>query len=233
MQVATIDQISRLAERIILETENLSPERKKKRIVDEVYELLVLAYIFGIDRVLGDIQRYEEEHEVPEEERERIRRQIQEAVQSTSDEDRQEALRRIGEDTSDIPVSVPELYETIYKPVAGETFEERLEKRLREGTLDTETLKRIMETDYHRCEETGAYNTAIHYGNATGTTPYKIWRTMKDDRVRDQHWWAEGQMVPIDGLFTMPDGSQAPYPGMFGVPDQDCNCRCWVAFTFK
>ena len=233
MQVATIDQISRLAERIILETENLPPERKKKRIVDEVYELLVLAYIFGIDRVLGDIQRYEEEHEVPEEERERIRRQIQQAAQSTSDEDRQEALRRIGEDTSEIPVSVPELYETIYKPVAGETFEERLEKRLREGTLDTETLKRIMETDYHRCEETGAYNTAQRYAEETGTVPYKIWQTMQDERVRETHWYIQGNEVPMSDRFYTFDGDSARFPGDFENVENNANCRCWLQYTFR
>ena len=219
MQLATIDQISILAERVIRRTENMTAERKKKEIVDEVYELLILAYLFGTERAAGDIRQYEEEQQEAQPEN-----PSQASAQDFAEMPSQEA---------EIKYSPQEMYEAIYKPVAGETFEERIDRRLREGTLDKETLKRIMETDYHRCEETGAYNTAVNYGNEIGKTPYKIWRTMQDERVRDQHWWSEGQTVPIDGLFTMPDGSQAPYPGMFGIPDQDCNCRCWVAYTFK
>lgn len=219
MQLATIDQISILAERVISETENLPAEQKKKRIIDEVYELLILAYLFGTERAAGDIRQYEEEQ--------------QEAQSENPSQTSAQDFVGMPSQEAEIKYSPQEMYEAIYKPVAGETFEERIGRRLREGTLNEETLQRIMETDYHRCEETGAYNTAVRYGNEIGKTPYKIWRTMQDERVRDQHWWSEGQTVPIDGLFTMPDGAQAPYPGMFGIPDQDCNCRCWVAYTFR
>jgi hypothetical protein len=206
MKLATIDELTVLAERIIAETEDLPQEQKRKKVIDEVYEILVIAYILGVDRVqTQDIEN-------------------RPYTASESAEPQQ---------TENVPYDTESLYNALYRSVGGQTFEQRITERIQDGTLDKETLKRILETDYHRMEETGAYDRAMAYAKETGQTPYKVWRTMHDERVRDQHWWSEGQTVPIDGLFTMPDGSQAPYPGMFGIPDQDCNCRCWVAYTFR
>ena len=195
MQLATIDQISILAEQVISETENLPAEQKKKRIIDEVYELLILAYLFGTERAAGDIRQYEEEQ--------------QEAQSENPSQTSAQDFAEMPSQEAEIQYSPQEMYEAIYKPVAGETFEERIDRRLREGTLDKETLKRIMETDYHRCEETGAYNTAQQFAKESGTKPYKIWRTMADDRVRETHWSIHGVEVPMEDRFYTFDGESA------------------------
>ena len=219
MQLATIDQISILAERVISETENLPAEQKKKRIIDEVYELLILAYLFGTERAAGDIRQYEEEQ--------------QEAQSENPSQTSAQDFAEMPSQEAEIQYSPQEMYEAIYKPVAGETFEERIDRRLREGTLDKETLKHIMETDYHRCEETGAYNTAQQFAKESGTKPYKIWRTMADDRVRETHWYIHGNEVPIEDRFYTFDGDSARFPGDFSLPENNISCRCWLGYTFR
>lgn len=225
MRLATIDELHRLAERVLAETAEMPAEQKKKQIVDEVYEMLVLAYIFGSDRVLGDIELFEEENDIPQERREEIRREMLRETGGVPQE--------TAENTPKIPVSAQELYETIYKPIAGETFEERIDRRLREGALDSGTLGRILETDYHRCEETGAYNTAKGYGKASGREPYKIWRTMQDNRVRETHWYIDDTEVPLDNRFYTFDGDSARFPGDFELVENNANCRCWLSYTFR
>ena len=204
MRLATIDQIHVLSRRLMSETDGLPKEEKKQKICDAVLDLLIMAYVFGCDRVIEGL---------PEE---------QTVLLSQTDFE--------PEGTN---ISQQELYEVIYKPIAGETFEQRIRRRIDEETLDEETLNRIMETDYHRVEETGADYTARTIGGHLHLNVYKTWRGMLDERERDQHWFSEGQTVPRDQMFTMPDGSQAMYPGMFGIAEQDCNCRCWAEYTFR
>ena len=223
MQLATIDEISILAERVIRRTENMPAERKKKEIVDEVYELLILAYLFGMERAAGDIRQYEEEQEKAQQEAQ-PENPSQASAQNFAEMPSQEA---------EINYSPQEMYEAIYKPVAGETFEERIDRRLREGTLDKETLSRIIDTDYHRCEETGAYNTAQQYAESSGRQAYKSWMTMMDSRVRETHWSIQSVEVPMDGRFYTFDGDSARFPGDFEFADNNINCRCWLHYTFK
>ena len=219
MQLETLDELHKLAGRVISKTKDMPVERKKKEIVDEVYELLILAYIFGAERVYGDIQRYEEEQ--------------REARADNPSQTTVPPLSQMPSQEAEIKYSPQEMYEAIYKPVAGETFEERIDRRLREGTLDTETLSRIIDTDYHRCEETGAYNTAQQFAKESGTKPYKIWRTMADDRVRETHWYIHGIEVPMEDRFFTYDGDSARFPGDFSLPENNISCRCWLGYTFK
>lgn len=234
MQIARLDELHRLADTLYTETETLPTEQRKKRICEEIEELLILAYIFGTDRALGDIARFERENGISSEATDRLReelrtRDIPAEIREALQEGREGDLR----ETLEIPVTARELYETVYKPIAGETFEERVDRRLREDTLTKETLQRIVDTDYHRCEETGAYNTAVRYAKENGRTPYKTWRTMLDDRVRDTHWYIEGVEVPIDERFYTFDGDSARYPGDFEKVENCANCRCWLSFTFR
>ena len=238
MQIARLDELHRLAETLYTETETLPKEQRKKRICDEIEELLILAYIFGTDRVLGDIARFEKENGISGRDGERTREALQEELQGRDlSEELRKALREGIEgdlrETLEIPVRARELYETVYKPIAGETFEQRVDRRLRDGTLTKDTLERIIDTDYHRCEETGAYNTAVNYAEENGRTPYKVWRTMLDDRVRDTHWYIEGVEVPMDERFYTFDGDSARFPGDFELVENNANCRCWLSFTFR
>lgn len=186
MRLARLDELHIIGGRIYAETENLPKEEKKRKVADEIYEILLLAYIFGQRRVSEDAQT-----------------------------DAQKA------------------YEAIYKKVAGETFEERVARHIEEGTFTEEVLQRIIETDYHRVEETAAYETAETVEAETGKKAYKRWLTMLDDRVRDTHWDIEGVEVPIGERFYTFDDDSARFPGDFEKAENNVNCRCELEYFFK
>ena len=60
---------------------------------------------------------------------------------------------------------------------------------------------------------------------------YKQWLTAEDDRVREQHVEADGQMVPVDQPFLV-CGENLDYPGdPAGSDECTCNCRCTVIYA--
>ena len=118
-----------------------------------------------------------------------------------------------------------ELYTALYKPVAGETFEQRVDKRVNEGSLDKDTLSRIVETECHRMNETGKFDKASRY-EREGRAVNKIWKTMEDDRVRATHWYINDVGVPMDERFYTFDGDSARFPGDFAFPENNVRCRC-------
>lgn len=58
----------------------------------------------------------------------------------------------------------------------------------------------------------------------------KEWLATLDDHVREEHAALDGEVVGIDEPFEV-DGEEAQYPGDFGVPELDINCRCAVITT--
>jgi hypothetical protein len=54
---------------------------------------------------------------------------------------------------------------------------------------------------------------------------------MKDDRVRDPHVYMEGMTVGLDDEFYTYTGDTTKYPGGFGVPELDINCRCYITLS--
>ncbi len=60
--------------------------------------------------------------------------------------------------------------------------------------------------------------------------PYKQWVTANDDRVREQHVEADGQMVPVEQPFQV-CGEDLMYPGDPAASDEcSANCRCTVVY---
>lgn len=71
---------------------------------------------------------------------------------------------------------------------------------------------------------------SVGAARSTGLTLNKRWIRTFDDRVRDTHAEAGGQIVPLDGMFTV-GGFSARYPGDPNLPPQEgILCRCTVAF---
>ena len=204
MRLATIDQIHVLSRRLMSETDGLPKEEKKQKIGDAVLDLLIMAYVFGCDRVVEGLS-----------------------------EEQTVLLSQTDFEPEGTNISQQELYEVIYKPIAGETFEQRIRRRIDEETLDVDTLNRIMETDYHRVEETGADYTARTVSTKLGMNAYKKWQTMEDDRVRDTHWYIQDIEVPLSERFFTFDGDSAMYPGDFTKAENNVACRCWLSYTFR
>ena len=127
--------------------------------------------------------------------------------------------------SSDWIPPVDEVMEVVDAKVAGETWRERVEDYFANGG-SVDDLVRIAETETHRDANTAALDAAKRAGATS-----KTWITMMDDRVRDSHDYLLGQTVGIDEDFYTWDGAHAPAPGMFGVPEEDCNCRCELIFS--
>ena len=119
---------------------------------------------------------------------------------------------------------------------------------------DYKKAVRVARTEVHRVRETG-HNDCVEEIDQTlqnGTTSLrmvKIWRTMKDERVRPQqrvktkggwktvirgnadHMKMEGQTVLADELFDLGGGLKAKAPGQSGDASNDINCRCTVEYV--
>jgi len=126
--------------------------------------------------------------------------------------------------SSNYAPTLDEVMQTVDAKVAGKTWRERTEEYFANGG-SVDDIVRIAETETHRDANTAALDTAKRAGATS-----KTWVTMMDDRVRESHDYLLGQTVGIDEDFYTWDGAHAPAPGMFGIPEQDCNCRCELAF---
>ena len=61
----------------------------------------------------------------------------------------------------------------------------------------------------------------------------KVWATMEDERVRETHNFLDGVSVPLGTLFVAIDGDSARYPGDFTKAENNCGCRCWLVFRVR
>lgn len=95
------------------------------------------------------------------------------------------------------------------------------------GPLSVDAAQR-----WARTELAAAANGGMHSAWRAGGIPFKRWRTVRDDRVRDAHEDAEGQTVPVTQDFTLTDETgdhPATYPGDPRLPvGLRINCRCFM-----
>ena len=88
--------------------------------------------------------------------------------------------------------------------------------------------KRIVRTEGHRIQEASAED-ARQAAKKRGADVIKQWDASLDPKTRPLHRRLDGQIRELDEPFEA--GGYTPmYPGDFGDPSQDCNCRC-VALT--
>lgn len=66
----------------------------------------------------------------------------------------------------------------------------------------------------------------VDSADKSGKKYTKTWVTMKDDKVRDTHWYLEGSTVNKGERFYTFDNDSASFPGDFVLPQNNCNCRC-------
>ena len=83
----------------------------------------------------------------------------------------------------------------------------------------------IARTEGHRVTELAKIDTMAEARDEYGVKVLKRWDAALDDRTRIHHIMLDGQMVPVDQPFRVA-GLTAMYPGGFGVPEEDINCRC-------
>lgn len=88
--------------------------------------------------------------------------------------------------------------------------------------------KTIVRTESHRIQESAA-DDARQAVKRKGCDVVKQWDSTMDSSTRPTHQQLDGQSRETDEPFEL-GGKTAMYPGDFGDPAEDCNCRC-VALT--
>lgn len=82
----------------------------------------------------------------------------------------------------------------------------------------------IVQTESHRIQQTARHNARVTAKNK-GADIVKQWNSTLDGGTRDTHRKLDGQIRELDEPFEV-GGMKAMYPGDFGDPAEDCNCRC-------
>ena len=88
--------------------------------------------------------------------------------------------------------------------------------------------KTIVRTEGHRIQQESAED-ARQEARKKGADVVKQWDATLDGATRATHRNLDGQIKETDEPFAY-GGKKAMYPGAFGDPAEDCNCRC-VALT--
>lgn len=84
--------------------------------------------------------------------------------------------------------------------------------------------KTIARTEGHRIQQASTMD-AQERAKAKGADVVKQWDSTLDGATRSTHRRLDGQIREVDEPFEA-DGKKAMYPGDFGDPAEDCNCRC-------
>lgn len=84
--------------------------------------------------------------------------------------------------------------------------------------------KTIARTEGHRIQQASAED-ARQMAKAKGADVVKQWDASLDGATRKTHRELDGQIQEVNKPFTT-GTKKAMYPGDFGLPEEDCNCRC-------
>ena len=90
----------------------------------------------------------------------------------------------------------------------------------------------IARTEGHRVQEESR-NDAAAEARKKGADQLKQWDATLDNKTRDTHAELDGKIVEYEEDFDSSSGYSAPYPGAFGVAEEDCNCRCMVLYRAR
>ena len=115
---------------------------------------------------------------------------------------------------------------------AGESIF-KIGKRIDDFKLDNRLNTNRSET-IARTEVIGASNVgSLEAAKSIGLPMTKDWIATRDDRTRDDHLEADGQVVDLDGKFTV-GGESLECPGdPDGSAGNNINCRCTLAYNVK
>ena len=84
---------------------------------------------------------------------------------------------------------------------------------------------RIVRTEGHRIQQESTYNLQLQ-ALQKGAKILKQWDSTLDMKTRPTHRELDGQIIGVNDYFHSSGGGKALYPGGFGDPKEDCNCRC-------
>ena len=116
----------------------------------------------------------------------------------------------------------------ISRGIAQELSYQEIARNIKNTTnVDYNKSLRIAKTEGHRIQNESAYNVQVE-AIKKGANVVKQWDSTLDGKTRPTHRTLDGQIVGVNEYFKSESGYKALYPGGFGVPSEDCNCRCVI-----
>ena len=109
----------------------------------------------------------------------------------------------------------------------GLSYQEMARNLKNVTNVDYNKTLRIAKTEGHRIQQEATYNVQKR-AIAKGAKVVKQWDSTLDGKTRPTHRALDGQIVDVDEYFKSESGYKALYPGGFGIPSEDCNCRCCI-----
>lgn len=203
------DELSVIRER--LQADFALPVEERKKLlddrIDEILDMLLMQYIYGnedANEMLGIFVDWSE--------------------RTTMD------TETITLGTEPYRIDTDRMERVVYAVVADKTWKERVREWYGSENGTADDIVRIIETESHRVYNDSILDVGEQAEADTGGVS-KTWFTMQDEKVRTYHEPLDGMTVGINDRFYTYDGFSARYPGDFGVPELDINCRCsiWIS----
>lgn len=117
----------------------------------------------------------------------------------------------------------------VYKLVQGKDVLDRLEPLKGGNYNDLQgQIDNIIRSDGHRCYVEGQKECANSI-KESGIRLKKIWDSVMDGKERITHHKLHGVEKDDDEYFETMNG-KTKAPGQFGIPQEDCNCRCILRY---
>ena len=107
---------------------------------------------------------------------------------------------------------------------SGLTYEDIARNISNAAKAPLSNANRIARTEAHRIQQASTMD-AQQSAKKKGANVVKQWDATLDGATRETHRKLDGQIREVDEPFEV-DGMSAMYPGDFGDPAEDCNCRC-------
>ena len=190
-------------------------KRRKKERIDEILEMLIMAYMFGNESANTMLFGPD--------------------IVDTIDPD---------EPNRPVRIDVDDMNKSVFKEIAGKDWEQRVSEYYDSDSGTVDDVIRVVDTDMNRVYNDSVLDVGekanagrVEWSNEDLPAPdtkdrvMKTWVTMADDRVRDTHDYLEGMTVPVDGRFWTFDSDYARYPGDFQLPQNNINCRCRISLS--
>ena len=124
-------------------------------------------------------------------------------------------------------VSAAVIQEVMYELIDGMTFADRINDMPEDFTADDLRIK--LQTEIHRMYLNGQFYAGDRVAE-DGNVITKTWDATMDGRTRPTHYLLNGQEKALDEYFVTRNG-RALAPGMFGVGEEDVNCRCILRYN--
>lgn len=110
--------------------------------------------------------------------------------------------------------------------IQGSTYRQMAERLNQVFNFDYSKSIRVVRTETHRVQN-HARDIAFEEAKEKGLKVRKVWVATLDGMTRDAHQDLDGQVADDEGYFHY-RGMTARYPGGWGDPSMDINCRCTI-----